>query len=59
MAELMLTLADGPRHYARAMRMFAANPNLFEKMLAMHVGEFCPAQWAAAGVSLGARMLFG
>lgn len=57
MAKLMVLLGDSPRLRPRAMRVLAAHPALFEKMLAMHVGELHPARCAATGVSLGARML--
>lgn len=57
MAGLMLLLADHPRLRARAMRVLAGHPALFEKMLAMHVGELDAARFAATGISLGARLL--
>lgn len=58
MAGLMLLLGDCPHPRSRAMRVLAARPHLFERMLAMHVGQLHPARFAATGVSLGARMLF-
>ena len=59
MADLMVRLGDCHRLRSRAMRVLAAHPYLFEKMLAMHVGELHPARFAQTGIALGTRMLFG
>jgi 2-polyprenyl-6-methoxyphenol hydroxylase-like FAD-dependent oxidoreductase len=59
MAQLMLTLGESPRLRMRATRVLASNPGLFARMLALHIGELHPARFAAAGFTLGARMLFG
>ena len=57
MAELMLLLErhDGLRH--RVMRAFAKQPNLFARMLAMHVGVASPLEFAGNGLALGWNLL--
>ena len=57
MAELMLLL-DGRRSLRwRAIRAFAARPDLFAGMLAMHVGEQSAADFFTNSLALGWRML--
>ena len=58
MADLMLGLGESPRLRSRAMRALTANPEIFARMLAMHVGELHPGQFAVTGATLGLRMLF-
>jgi 2-polyprenyl-6-methoxyphenol hydroxylase-like FAD-dependent oxidoreductase len=57
MGELMLLLErhDGLRH--RAMRAFRKRPNLFARMLAMHVGAASPLDVAGHGLALGWSLL--
>ena len=57
MAELMLLLErhDGLR--VRAMRAFRKRPNLFARMLAMHVGAASPLDVAGNGLALGWSLL--
>lgn len=56
MARSMLLL-ERPRLRRRAMRAFAANPALFSRMLAVHVGAVPVTDFAANGLALGWRML--
>lgn len=57
MTQLMLTLDWKTSFRQRAMRAFGADPTLFARMLAMHVGELSPMACASTGLSLGWRML--
>jgi hypothetical protein len=57
MARLMLTLDWSTPFRQRVMRAFAADPQLFRRMLAMHVGALPPMAFAANGISLGFRLL--
>jgi menaquinone-9 beta-reductase len=57
MARLMLTLDWKTSLRQRVMRAFNADPRLFSRMLAMHVGALTPLDFAANGISLGWRML--
>ncbi len=57
MADFMLTMDRWPVLRARAMRTLARRPHIFERMLAMHVGELSVFDFAATGVALGWRML--
>jgi hypothetical protein len=57
MARMMLTLDWSAPVRQRAMRAFGANPKIFQRMLAMHVGELSPSAFAASGISLGWGML--
>ena len=57
MARLLLALDAKSSLRKRAMRAFAANPNLFRRMVAMHVGALSPLNVAASGLSLGWQML--
>jgi flavin-dependent dehydrogenase len=57
MSNLMLLLDRhrGLRH--RAIRAMAQRPRIFERLLAMHVGELTPADMLTNGMALGWRML--
>jgi menaquinone-9 beta-reductase len=57
MADLMLTLGERGLLRRHAMRALASKPSLFERMLALHVGELSPAQILSSGLSLGWRLL--
>ena len=57
MAGLMLALDWNLGLRQRAMRAFGADPRIFRRMLAMHVGELSVAEFAANGMSLGWRLL--
>jgi flavin-dependent dehydrogenase len=57
MARLMLTLDWKTSLRQRVMRAFNSDPRLFSTMLAMHVGELSPLNFAANGLSLGWRMM--
>jgi menaquinone-9 beta-reductase len=57
MARLMLTLDWKTSLRQRVMRAFGADPRLFSRMLAMHVGALSPLDFAANGLSLGWRMV--
>jgi flavin-dependent dehydrogenase len=57
MAGLMLSLGGQTSLRQRAMRAFNADPSLFTRMLAMHVGKLSPVAFAANGLSLGWQML--
>jgi flavin-dependent dehydrogenase len=57
MAGLMLMLDGRGRLRRRGMRAFEEHPQLFARMLAMHVGELSPFHSLSNGVALGWRML--
>jgi flavin-dependent dehydrogenase len=57
MGRLMLLLGRHARLRHRAMRALAANPELFARLMAIHVGETSPAHLAATGALLGWRLL--
>ncbi len=57
MARLMLALDWKTSFRQRAMRAFNADPRIFNRMLAMHVGELSPVDFAANGLSLGWQLL--
>lgn len=57
MARLMLALAWNIPLRQRVMRAFGSDPNLFRRMLAMHVGELSTKQLALGGLSMGLRLL--
>jgi flavin-dependent dehydrogenase len=57
MADLMLLL-DGRRDLrTRALGALSADPRLFSRMLAMHIGELSPFDFCSTGLALGYRML--
>jgi flavin-dependent dehydrogenase len=57
MARLMLALDWNVSFRQRVMRAFATDPQIFRRMLAMHVGALSPAGFAANGLALGWQML--
>lgn len=57
MADLMLVLDRGRRLRGRALRALASKPQLFTRMLAMHVGELSIPDFAANGLAFGWRFL--
>lgn len=57
MADLMLSLDLSTRMRCRAIRALAAAPRIFTDMLAMHVGELSPWDFAGSGLALAWRML--
>ena len=56
MSRLMLLMGGHGRLRQRAIRAMACDPRLFADMLAMHVGELSPFDFAIDGVALGWRM---
>ncbi len=57
MARLMLMLANNGSLRERAIRSMAANPELFSRLLAIHVGDSTPAQVVSAGLLFGWQFL--
>jgi flavin-dependent dehydrogenase len=57
MAELMLAFDRSPSLRHRALRAMSGDPDIFARMLAMHVGALAPRDFAIGGVTLGWRML--
>jgi menaquinone-9 beta-reductase len=57
MGRLMLLLDSKPKVRARAMRALAAHPDLFERLLSIHVGATSPAHIASTGALLGWRLV--
>lgn len=57
MAELMLSLDLNTPLRNRAIRALSAAPGIFAKMLAMHVGELSPLDFAGSGMALAWKML--
>ena len=57
MADFMLLLDRYPRLRRRALRALAANPQLFARMVATHVGEIDPLRFAGTTAALGWRIL--
>jgi flavin-dependent dehydrogenase len=57
MARLMLALDWSIPFRQRVMRAFTTDPQIFRRMLAMHVGALPSAEFAANGISLGLRLL--
>ncbi|HEY6767729.1 MAG TPA: FAD-dependent monooxygenase [Candidatus Sulfotelmatobacter sp.] len=57
MAGLMLLLENRERLRRRVMRAFIAEPGLFTRLLATHVGVTSPADFATNGLMLGWKML--
>jgi flavin-dependent dehydrogenase len=56
MGRLMLTLGTRPILRERIMRALVADPRIFARLMAMHVGETTPAHVAATGALLGWRI---
>jgi menaquinone-9 beta-reductase len=57
MARLMLLMDGRPWLQARAMNVFHERPELFRRLLALHVGEVSPRDLAIDGLSLGWELL--
>ena len=57
MGELMLWLGRHPEIRARVIRAMEAKPELFERLLATHVGKSSPAEVLATGAQLGLRLI--
>jgi len=57
MARLLLTLQGHPKLQERVLQIFAAEPELFQRMLAVHVGHVSPFSLAAASARLGLLLL--
>jgi flavin-dependent dehydrogenase len=57
MGHLMLMLDRHPELRARAMRAMAANPEVFARLLAIHVGATSPRHLATTGTLLGWRFV--
>jgi menaquinone-9 beta-reductase len=57
MARLMLTLDGRPRFQERTLRAFRKRPEVFRRLLALHVGSLSPYHLALDGLSLGWGML--
>jgi menaquinone-9 beta-reductase len=59
MADFMLLLDGRDRFRKRVLQSFAAQPELFRKMLAAHVGQSTAVGFASNSMALGWRMLRG
>jgi menaquinone-9 beta-reductase len=57
MARLLLLLDGRPRLRRRTFAAFANHPELFARLISIHVGETSPAHFATTGVMLGWRFL--
>jgi flavin-dependent dehydrogenase len=57
MARLMLTLDGRPRFQARTLQAFRKHPEVFRRLLALHVGSLSPFHLALDGLTLGWRLL--
>ncbi len=57
MARLMLTLDGRPRFQHRTIGVFRKHPEIFRKLLALHVGKLSPLNLALDGLTLGWGML--
>jgi menaquinone-9 beta-reductase len=58
MGRLLLLLDSQPRVRHRVMRALAAHPDVFARLLAVHVGATSPGHLAATGALLGWRFAF-
>ena len=58
MARLMLTLDGRPRLQKRTIQVFRKRPQVFRKLLALHVGSISPARLALDGIAFGWELLF-
>jgi flavin-dependent dehydrogenase len=56
-AQLMLTLDGRPRLQRRALRAFQKRPDIFRRLLALHVGSLSPLHLAMDGLTLGWGLL--
>jgi len=57
MARLMLTLDGRPRLQRRTLQVFRQKPEIFQRLLALHVGALPPKSLAFDGISLGWGLL--
>jgi flavin-dependent dehydrogenase len=57
MARLMLTLDGRPRFQRRTLQVFRRKPEIFERLLALHVGALSPQSLALDGISFGWGLL--
>ncbi len=57
MGRMLLLLDRQPKVRHRTMRVLAAHPDLFAKLLAVHVGATSPRHFAATGALLGWRLI--
>jgi flavin-dependent dehydrogenase len=57
MARLMLTLDGHPRLQRRTLQVFRQQPDIFARLLALHVGALSPKNMAMDGISLGWGLL--
>jgi flavin-dependent dehydrogenase len=57
MSDFMLTMDRWPALQTRAMRVLSSRPNIFARLLAMHVGQLPVFDFAAASLGLACRML--
>ncbi|MDP9055409.1 MAG: NAD(P)/FAD-dependent oxidoreductase [Acidobacteriota bacterium] len=57
MADLMLAMDRSPLLRKRALHALVSHPELFKKLLAMHVGASRPSEFAASCITLGWRVL--
>jgi len=57
MADFMLLMDRWPLLQTRALRVFANRPDIFARLLAMHVGQLPVVDFAAASLGLAWRML--
>jgi len=57
MARLMLTLDGRPRLQGRTLQVFRKRPEIFQRLLALHVGSLSPIHAALDGLALGWGLL--
>ncbi len=57
MARLMLTLDGRPRFQRRTLQAFREHPEIFRRLLALHVGSLSPCHLALDGLTLGWGLL--
>ena len=57
MGRMLLLLDRQPKVRQRAMRVLSAHPDLFARLLAVHVGATSPKHFAATGALLGWRLI--
>jgi flavin-dependent dehydrogenase len=57
MARLMLTLDGRPRFQRRTLQVFRQRPEIFRRLLALHVGTLSPFHLALDGLTLGWGLL--
>jgi hypothetical protein len=57
MARLMLTLDGRPKFQQRTLQVFRKRPEIFRRLLALHVGHLSPFDLAFDGLTLGWGLL--